>query len=293
MFKVDKAFTLIVAAPGTRWARRYSLPVGLVATIGFLGSVLAVAFVFSTLHYYHMWKRTGEFSQLKNDMEQARRENAGLRAVSGKLNEKISSLEVTATRLKFLSESDEDGLGGIGGPSTVASPLLTLNHRDLLKRFRTLDQRRITVETELRRLQDHYTTRSILLAALPTLMPVRGYPSDRFGYRHDPFTGKKNLHPGLDISAPYGAKVLATGEGEVAHASRQQGYGRLVRLRHRFGISTRYGHLAEITVQLGQKVKRGDVIGYVGSSGRTTGPHLHYEVRLSGQPLDPLRFFQD
>ena len=292
VFKTGETYTLIIARSGREGARKYSLSVGLTTVIGLLGGVLFFSFLFSTLHYWWMAERTVHVYELEADVARMRQENAGLRAVSGKLTDKISSLEVTATRLKFLSENDADGFGGAGGPARVARPLLTLDHGDLLKRFRTLDGRRMTLESELRRLPDSYTTRSILQSALPTLMPVRGYPSDGFGYRSDPFTGKREFHPGVDISAPRGAKVVATSDGEVTHAGWHHGYGRLVNLRHRFGIVTRYGHLAEINVKVGQKVQRGDIVGYVGSTGRTTGVHLHYEIQLGGRPLNPVRFFR-
>lgn len=292
MFKAGDTYTLIIARSGREGARKYSLSVALTTVIGLLGGVLFLSFLFSMVHYWWMAERTVHVFELESEVARMRQENAGLRAVSGKLTDKISSLEVTATRLKFLSENDDDGFGGAGGPAKVARPLLTLDHRDLLKRFRTLDGRRMTLESELRRLQDYYTTRSILQSALPTLMPVRGYPSGAYGYRKDPFTGNREFHPGVDISAPRGAKVVATSDGEVTQAGWHHGYGRLVTLRHRFGIVTRYGHLNEINVKLGQKVQRGDIVGYVGSTGRTTGVHLHYEIQLGGRPLNPVRFFR-
>ena len=238
MFKSGGSYTLIIARSGREGARTYSLPVLLTTVIGLLGGVLFLSFLFSMLHYWWMAERTHHVLELETEVARMRQENAGLRAISGKLTDKISSLEVTATRLKFLSEDDEDGFGGAGGPARVARPLLTLDHGDLLKRFRTLDGRRMTLESELRRLQDYYTTRSILQSALPTLMPVRGYPSDGYGYRRDPFTGEREFHPGVDISAPRGAKVVATSDGEVTQAGWHHGYGRLVSLRHRFGIVT-------------------------------------------------------
>ena len=292
VFKAGETYTLIIARSGSEGARKYSLPVVLTSVVGLLGGVLFLSFLFSMLHYWWMAERTVHVVQLETEVARMRQENAGLRAVSGKLTDQISSLEVTATRLKFLSENDDDGMGGAGGPGQAARPLLTLDHGDLLKRFRTLDGRRMTLESELRRFQDYYTTRSILQSALPTVMPVRGYPSGGYGYRSDPFTGNREFHPGVDISAPRGAKVVATSDGEVTRAGWHHGYGRLVSLRHRFGIVTRYGHLAEVNVKVGQKVQRGDIVGYVGSTGRTTGPHLHYEIQLGSRPLNPVRFFR-
>ena len=285
--------TIILLRSAQAGARKYVVSSRLLSVSRLLVLIMATSFGLSGLHYFHMWKKTGDFSDLKAEVGRVRRENASLRVVSEQLSGKISLLEVTATKLKFLTEADEDALTGAGGPSTSASPLHSLNHRELLKRFKSLDRRQFTLSTELRRLHDIYTTRRLFLASIPTIMPVRGYPSDRFGYRSDPFNGKRDLHPGIDIVAPYGNKVVATAGGRVAFAGRKLGYGRLVTLRHPFGMATRYGHLATVKVKVGQHVKKGDIIGYVGSSGRATGPHVHYEVRLNNQPLDPLRFFRD
>ena len=285
--------TIILSRSAHAGARKYVVSSRLLLVSGLLVLIMLTSFGLSGLHYYYMWKKTGDFSDLKGEVDRVRRENASLRVASEQLSDKVSLLEVTATKLKFLSGADEDAREGVGGPSKSLSPLYSLNHRELLKRFKSLDRRRFTLSTELRRLHDIYTTRSLLLAAMPAIMPVRGYPSDRFGYRSDPFNGKRDLHPGIDIAAPYGNKVVATAGGRVTFAGRKLGYGRLVKLRHSFGMATRYGHLAAVRVKVGQHVKKGDIIGYVGSSGRATGPHLHYEVRLNNQPLDPLRFFRD
>ena len=135
VFKAGDTYTLIIARSGREGARKYSLPVVLTTVVGLLGGVLFLSFLFSMLHYWWMAERTVHVVRLETEVARMRQENAGLRAVSGKLTDKISSLEVTATRLKFLSENDDDGLGGAGGPARVARPLLTLDHSDLLKRF--------------------------------------------------------------------------------------------------------------------------------------------------------------
>jgi murein DD-endopeptidase MepM/ murein hydrolase activator NlpD len=221
-----------------------------------------------------------------------RKQDEILRVAAKQLGDQIASLQVTAQKLKILSGFDADSWGGRGGPSGP-NPVLSLSAGDFSRHFKALDRKRVTLEEELRLLQDYYTTREILLAATPSMMPVKGYPSDRYGQRSDPFSGDKEFHPGLDISAPKGTKVVATADGLVVFAGRRPGYGNLVGIEHKFGISTRYGHLDRYTVRAGQRVKRGDIIGFVGSTGRTTGPHLHYEVRFQNQPLNPLRFLQD
>lgn len=127
-------------------------------------------------------------------------------------------------------------------------------------------------------------------AAIPGIWPVRGYITGRFGKRLDPFSGEGAFHPGVDIGARYGTDVKATGDGMVIEAERDAGYGRSIVLDHGNGITTRYAHMSRLFVVVGEEVTRGEVIGAVGMSGRTTGPHLHYEIRLHGAPVNPSRF---
>lgn len=152
-------------------------------------------------------------------------------------------------------------------------------------RFRS---RRLASELSL--LEDKFTERSQMLSSTPSIAPVHGVLTDGFGGRSDPFTGEKGLHTAVDISSAPGQPVRAPADGIVIKAEWANGYGNVVFISHGFGYSTRYGHLANFAVKAGQKVKRGDVIGEVGSTGRSTGPHLHYEVRLNDQPVNPLAY---
>jgi murein DD-endopeptidase MepM/ murein hydrolase activator NlpD len=126
----------------------------------------------------------------------------------------------------------------------------------------------------------------------PSLWPVIGPITASFGQRMDPFSGEAAFHTGVDIAAKYGAGVRAAADGVVVVADEHAGYGRLVVVDHGFGVTTWCGHLSSFTVPTGIHVKRGDIIGYVGVSGRTTGPHLHYEVRINGAPVNPMRYLR-
>src|SRR5207302_5790342 len=119
----------------------------------------------------------------------------------------------------------------------------------------------------------------------PNLWPVQGIVTGSFGERIDPFNGEGAFHSGVDISSLYGTPVIAPADGIVTAAEVMGGYGRLIELNHGRGISTRYGHLSGFAVLPGEHVRRGDVIGYVGLTGRSTGPHLHYEVRINDTPV--------
>jgi len=134
--------------------------------------------------------------------------------------------------------------------------------------------------------------RSIQIRSTPTLRPLRkGYISDGFGYRKDPFTGKREFHYGVDISAPTGTKVYATADGVVTVTRYSRSYGKVIKIDHGFGYSTIYAHLSKILVKEGDVIKRGQIIGEVGCTGRSTAPHLHYEIRQFGVAKDPLNYF--
>lgn len=129
-----------------------------------------------------------------------------------------------------------------------------------------------------------------LLASIPSRQPAHGFITSEFGMRTDPFTGLQQLHAGMDFSAEIGSRVSAPADGKVIYARRRGAYGKSIEIEHVHGLTTRYAHLSEINVREGQKVKRGQAIGAIGNTGRSTGPHLHYEVRLNGVPQDPARF---
>jgi murein DD-endopeptidase MepM/ murein hydrolase activator NlpD len=126
----------------------------------------------------------------------------------------------------------------------------------------------------------------------PSLWPVKGQITCSFGDRLDPFSGEGEFHRGVDISANYGDPIHVTADGVVVAAETRTGYGRLVVVDHGFGTTTWYGHLSGFNVTAGQEIHRGDVLGYAGTSGRATGPHVHYEIRLNGAPINPFRYLR-
>ncbi len=132
-----------------------------------------------------------------------------------------------------------------------------------------------------------------LMNAIPNVRPARGWTTSRFGYRTSPFTGRPALHAGLDIAASPGSPVYAPADGIVTFAGYDEGYGKLVAVDHGYGYSTRFGHNSQLYVQVGQRVSRWDIIASVGNTGRSTGPHLHYEVRFNGIPKNPANFILD
>lgn len=148
-------------------------------------------------------------------------------------------------------------------------------------------------EQNMMELWENLAERQSLLNSTPSIRPARGWLTSKFGYRISPYTGKPAMHNGIDIAAAPGTPIFAPADGVVTYASFDESYGKLVTVDHGYGIMTRYGHNSQIYVQVGQKVNRWDVIAAVGSTGRSTGPHCHYEVRLNNIPIDPINYILD
>jgi murein DD-endopeptidase MepM/ murein hydrolase activator NlpD len=163
----------------------------------------------------------------------------------------------------------------LASPEAMFSPL-----RDALERL----------ELGLRSVRSDVERRQALAAATPSIWPAIGWLSSAFGDRPDPFSGSKGLHPAIDISADKGSPVVATADGVVESTGWKGNYGNLLVVDHGFGIKTKYGHLQSFAVKPGARVRRGDLIGHVGATGRATGPHLHYEILANGQLIDPFGF---
>lgn len=132
-----------------------------------------------------------------------------------------------------------------------------------------------------------------LLAATPSLRPTQGWFSSDFGYRVSPFTGRKEFHKGLDIATRKGTPIIAPADGVVTYSGKKWLIGNMITIDHGYGMVTRYGHISKLIKKKGNHVKRGEVIALVGTTGRSTGPHLHYEVRLNGVPVNPIKYILD
>ncbi|MCB0376898.1 MAG: M23 family metallopeptidase [Bdellovibrionales bacterium] len=167
------------------------------------------------------------------------------------------------------------------------------DYESLSVRFdRVIDESKLR-EQNLLELWQNLSDRIGLLSATPSVQPVSGWVTSGFGYRRSPFSRSSKMHHGIDIAANFGSKVHAPADGIVSYVGYDGGYGKLVSIDHGYGVVTRYGHNARIHVKLGQKIKRGDIISEVGNTGRSTGPHLHYEVRVNGIPVDPHKYILD
>jgi murein DD-endopeptidase MepM/ murein hydrolase activator NlpD len=292
---VSRRYTIVLADRSTGVVRRFTI--SLLPTLGSVAAVLALPIL---IGLGARWSALVDIGDLERTNIALQIENASYREATTQLADQISSLQSAVDSLGIQAAVDPKArqameklpegvksraMGGGLGPapavlSNMFSPDLTFGMlSDLLG---TMASRLDIMRTGVQR-------RQALAAATPSIWPVPGWLTSHFGNRRDPFTGSSDFHPGLDISADYGQPVHATADGTVAVAGPNGAYGNLVEIDHGYGIVTRYGHLSRFRAAAGQQVHRGEVIGFVGSTGRSTSAHLHYEILLNGRLTDPMQ----
>jgi murein DD-endopeptidase MepM/ murein hydrolase activator NlpD len=251
------------------------------------------------------WSTVDEIQGLRARSTTLEVENTSYRAATEALTSQIQSLQTAVDDLGTRSHLDpaaakameklSAGLktravggrkAGVALPPTTLFPSSLSSPEDTFGMLRDLLN---GLERHLSIVKKDVDRREALASATPSIWPTRGWLSAGYGMRSDPFTSQPDFHPGLDISADKGTPVYATANGTVDLAAWAGEYGNLIVVSHGFGIATRYGHLSKFLVKSGQKVRRGQLIAYVGATGRATGSHLHYEVTLNGRLLNPLQ----
>lgn len=296
---LKRRYTVLIADRSTGVVRRVTI--SLRAALGVAGSVLMMPVL---IGIGAKMSASIEIDSLRANNTALQLENGNFRATTGELTTQLQSLESVIDDLGARSALDPAQVtaisklpavvkaraaGGTAKANAAVSSVFStslISPEDTFGALRTLLQ---GLESRLRVVSRDVERQEKLAGATPSIWPTKGWLSGAFGGRKDPFTGAADFHQGLDISAEKGHPVHATANGTVRTASFQGDYGNLVVLEHDFGLSTRYGHLSKFNVQAGAEVKRGDVIGFVGSTGRSTGAHLHYEVLANGKLVNPLQ----
>ena len=244
---------------------------------------------FFSFQYFTSLSQNHELSKLQRENRELQTANEQFSKSVESLRTQLRTVEDHTRKLAIIAgitTLDETSQGGVGGlrqnEDLGGSP-----YRDDVDKMSFRSNR---LQRDLSVLEQKFVAQSQLLSCTPSIAPVRGILTDGFGGRSDPFTGEQGVHNAIDISSAVGQPVRAPADGIVVKAEWANGYGNVVYLSHGYGYSTRYGHLSGFGIRPGQRVERGDVIGYVGSTGRSTGPHLHYEVRLNNVPVNPLEY---
>ena len=297
-FPIVKArrYTIVVADRTHGVVRRFA--VAPVRTLTGVAAVLAVPLLIAS---GAIWGAQARISELQATNALLRMENDSYKEATGELAVQITVLQSAVDQIGAQADvAPEVGRAmsqlprrvrerAMGGAPGIAGPVLSGAFGAPDTAFGVLRDILGVIEQRLASVRSDVERRQALASATPSIWPITGWISSGFGQRTDPFTGRHDFHPGLDISGDFGQQINAAADGTVTGASYNGNYGNLITIDHGFGLSTRYGHLSRFDVTVGQQVRRGQVIGFVGSTGRSTSPHLHYEVLVNGQLTNPLR----
>lgn len=295
-------YSIIVVSDHSQAVRKFRVPREWLKKGAIGGGALAVIAVVGTIHYFTLLGASSENNVLKE-------ENAQLRSQILLVQEKVAHISATLDRVErfdaklrtavtqlqdpernlAIGPVGQDDPAGVPGPSPAARENLAA----LPGRLGSLETEAVRQEASLRELQEYFDDQKSLLASTPSIWPTHGWVTSDFGLRLDPYSADREMHSGMDIASPPGQTVIAPSDGTVVFNGTEGGYGKVLVIDHGYGVKTRYGHLSEVFVRLGEHVKRGQKVAAVGNTGRSTGPHLHYEVRVNGIAENPRKFIID
>jgi murein DD-endopeptidase MepM/ murein hydrolase activator NlpD len=285
-----ETYTLFMASNRRGTMRKITVPfyaLHLLAVLAVVGGITVAAAVGS---YSRMLWKVGNYNALRQKQDALQQQYVQLQKTAKDTDQRLSSLKSLATEVAMtygFLRSRNSPFGVAESPAEPGAAFeQTVAQFDFLEKNATA----VALASSGLRLMPQPGLGEMTFT--PSLWPVVGRITDAFGDRLDPFSGEGAFHTGVDISSEYGDGVRATADGVVVETTQRPGYGRLVIVDHGFGVKTWYGHLSSFTVPRGMHVKRGDFIGYVGVSGRTTGPHVHYEVRINDAPVNPMRYLK-
>jgi len=284
--------------PGSREkTRQFSISYAFIIVCAAVIAFLFVADIFLSASFIKSQSAAAQIETLKAENEILAKKYEDLQGRIDEINSIYSDLvekEIVIRNIFNLPEIslDERQLG-IGGPDNSDIENLTPNVKQMFDTENDVDALLRLAKFENEKFEEVYgvlAEKRSILDHTPSIMPTRGYRTRGFGMKLDPFTGYKQFHAGIDIGNKTGTPIYATADGVVKFTGVSGGMGRLIKINHGYGYETRYGHLSKIKVKRGQKVRRGDLIGLMGSTGYSTGPHLHYEVVKNGKRINPLEY---
>ncbi len=289
----NEFYTLIVVPHAKARFRQIRVPVRLAKWTLTLVGVVGFAVVGVMVHAARITMEIHDLRRLRTENSELLTKTRTYEENAGKLQAKLLQLQTMVTKLGVMAGLEhslpEATSAGVGGATGLESQAPVLAPRALA----AIDESLTNLTRRSAQLEEFYRDQTLVLASTPSIWPVRGYLSAGFGNRKDPFTGQRDFHAGIDISTPIGTRIFAPADGVVLSAAVQGAYGNSIMMDHGFGVVTRYGHLDAYAVRPGQRVHRGDLIGFVGNTGRSTGPHLHYEVWVRDQAQNPIHFILD
>ena len=300
---MKKISFFVLSNTGSR-ANQISVPVSLIyfsVAMGFLALTVMGYLVYD----YYQLRTVGVINQayqnqIGDQKDIIAGQHAQIQTFTSELNKlksKLVTLNNFEKKIRVIANLDQENLFGVGGsiPEDLATDVdLTKRKTGLLRKMHeqvdNLDLAASNQKSGFSSLLEALEGQRNLLASTPAIRPVKGWMTSRFGYRKSPFTGRKELHKGLDIANREGTQIIAPADGIVKFTGRKGLLGKAMDIDHGHGMITRYGHLKEVLKKRGEPVKRGDIIAEMGDTGRSTGSHLHYEVHLNGVPVNPVKY---
>jgi murein DD-endopeptidase MepM/ murein hydrolase activator NlpD len=290
----NEFYTLIVVPHAKARFRKFQVSVRLTRWV--LGAIGILALVLAGILAHYTWiaVEVAELRRLKTENLALATKARAYEENASQLQAKVLTLQNLVTKLGVMAGVEQSlpdaQVGGVGGLSRVET---TAPSVDIATSLQTMEHTVSTLTEKSSKLETIFQDQHQLLASTPSIWPVRGYLSERFGNRKDPFTGLPDFHPGIDVATPRGTRVVAPADGVVVFCGQKGGYGNAMVIDHGYGIVTRYAHLDGFNVRPGQRVRRGDVIAFTGNTGRSTAPHLHYEVWVYDQMRNPIQYILD
>jgi murein DD-endopeptidase MepM/ murein hydrolase activator NlpD len=257
------------------------------AVLALIGGITVVAGLGS---YSRMLWKVGNYNALRHDQDTLKKQYRQLQSTVNDTNQRLDSLQSLATEVAMTYGVLRYHPAAFDQLDSPATPQDAFDRS--VEQYTFLKQNAALIAVSSGGLRLIPSMSFAESSYTPSIWPVLGHVTDAFGARLDPFSGEGAFHTGVDVASDYGAPVHATADGIVSLADNHAGYGRLVVVDHGFGITTWYAHLSAFSAIAGARVKRGEVIGYTGISGRSTGPHVHYEVRMNNAPVNPWRYMR-
>jgi hypothetical protein len=295
----ERRFNILIFSKESSRVKRLKISGGWLGFLALSVCVLLLALGFLSWHYFRAREARLHLASLREE-DQIQKSKLGLLADKvSHLENQISKIREFDSKLRVVAnlEPPPSSMLGVGGPNPEDAReemILQGDQTGLIQQMK-LDLERLSMEARveqesLQQLEGLLEGKREQLASTPSIIPTRGWLSSGFGYRISPFTGLVQMHEGIDISNAVGTPIGAPADGLVVRVGREYGYGKVLVVNHGYGIVTRYGHLHRIHVKIGQKIKRGHLIAEIGNTGRSTGPHLHYEVKIDQVSVDPRKY---
>lgn len=284
-----KHHTIILVPHARARFRKWRVTNRQIITAASVVALLVVVSIFTTWTFFTNTIDRQELARVQDENEALRRTNTSFETSIRTLEHQLSEFEERTRQLAIVAGLENMSGGteaGIGGDNLASAGSLLAPDDDLGQ----ITERTQGLDSELSLVEQQLAERQKQIASMPAIAPVKGILTSGFGYRSDPMTGARAFHDGVDIATAPGRSVRTAADGVVIRTGRMSGLGLAVYVSHGYGLTTRYGHLSKITVETGQHVTRGDEIGRVGSTGRATGYHLHYEVLQDGRAVNPMAY---